>query len=173
MSVEFENVVYFNDILIRPWCESDSIRELTELLHRGYKTHADAGIHFVASHQSDELTQSRVELGSCFVAEMEGALVGTITLYDSLTSEHFSKISDGYFGQYTVDPSLRSSGLGSRLLSHVEDIARARGMRTLAFDTSELASELIGFYERHGYAFVGHVKWPEVNYRSVTMLKQL
>jgi len=142
-------------------------------LHRGYKVLADQGMRFLASHQSEEVTKKRLERGSCFVAEQNGKLVGTITFCDSKHSEHFSKISDGYFGQYCVDPALRSSGLGSRLLAHVEQLARERTMKTLAFDTSELATDLIAFYERRGYSFVGHVRWPGVNYRSVTMLKHL
>jgi GNAT superfamily N-acetyltransferase len=168
-----EIAVQYNDILIRPWHENDSVTELTELLHRGYKALADAGMHFVASHQSDEVTRDRITKGTCFVAESNAKLVGTISLYDAKISEHFSKISDGYFGQYCVEPSLRASGLGSRLLSLVEDLARERGMKSLAFDTSELATDLIKYYERRGYEFVGHVRWPEVNYRSVTMLKHL
>ncbi len=162
-----------NDILIRPWRDDDSVSELTALLHLGYKSLADEGMHFVASHQSDEVTRDRIDRGTCFVAELKEKLVGTITLYDSKISEHFSKISDGYFGQYCVDPSLRTSGLGSRLLSLVEELARERGMKSLAFDTSELAIDLIKYYERRGYEFIGHVRWPEVNYRSVTMLKHL
>jgi GNAT superfamily N-acetyltransferase len=166
-------ISYSDNVVIRKWRGTDRISELTAFLHRGYKSMADKGMHFVASHQSDDVTKERSDKGTCLVAVKDNRFVGTIALYDSKISDHFVNISDGYFGQYTVDPLLRSTGLGSQLLSHVEEIARERGMKTLAFDTSELATDLIKYYERRGYRFIGYVKWDEVNYRSVTMLKQL
>lgn len=43
----------------------------------------------------------------------------------------------------------------------------------LALDTSEHAAHLITFYQSKGYAFVEHVQWPDVNYRSMIFAKTL
>jgi hypothetical protein len=59
------------------------------------------------------------------------------------------------------------------LLGYAEELAREHGAAYIALDTSELALNLIAFYERRGYRFVEHVRWPEVNYRSVIMAKPL
>jgi DNA-binding MarR family transcriptional regulator/GNAT superfamily N-acetyltransferase len=45
----------------------------------------------------------------------------------------------------------RGAGLGSRLLRHLEDQARALGHRTVRLDTNGALTEAIGMYERTGY----------------------
>ena len=69
-----------DEVIIRLLQSSDSIEELTELLHRAYKELVDMGINNMAATQSPDVTRRRVEVGECWVAEMAGRLVGTITL---------------------------------------------------------------------------------------------
>jgi DNA-binding MarR family transcriptional regulator/predicted GNAT family N-acyltransferase len=45
----------------------------------------------------------------------------------------------------------RGAGLGSRLLRHLEDIARSLRHRFVRLDTNETLEEAIGMYERAGY----------------------
>jgi GNAT superfamily N-acetyltransferase len=45
----------------------------------------------------------------------------------------------------------RGSGLGSRLLGHLEDVARALGCRRVVLDTNGTLTEAIALYERAGY----------------------
>ncbi|MBX9736091.1 MAG: hypothetical protein K2X32_04125, partial [Phycisphaerales bacterium] len=47
---------------------TDSIEQLTELLHRAYAKQVAMGLHALASHQSPEVTRRRVSRGECFVA---------------------------------------------------------------------------------------------------------
>src|SRR5882724_10809043 len=110
----------YSDILIRPYRKSDSLTEITDLLHRAYKALADQGMRYVASHQSEEVTYDRIIHGTCFIAEMDGRIVGTITLYDGEKSPHYKLIeSCSYFGQFAVKPTLQSKGIGSMLLDKV------------------------------------------------------
>jgi GNAT superfamily N-acetyltransferase len=161
-------------ISIRPYVKSDSISEITSLLHRAYKAHADMGLHFVASHQDDTITLDRIDRGKCFIAEMDGKIVGTITLYDVAASRHYDLLAGGcYFGQFAVEPDIQSSGIGSMLLQKVEDLAREWGLTQIALDTSEHATGLIKYYEKRGYKFLDFVQWPDVNYRSVRLVKEL
>lgn len=59
------------------------------------------------------------------------------------------------------------------LLSLVEQRARELNVRMLALDTSEHATHLIALYEAKGYAFVEHIQWRDVNYRSMIVAKPL
>ncbi|WP_262347580.1 bifunctional helix-turn-helix transcriptional regulator/GNAT family N-acetyltransferase [Nocardioides dongxiaopingii] len=54
-----------------------------------------------------------------------------------------------------VDPSWRGAGLGSRLLRHLEDVARGRAATTIRLDTNGTLSEAIAMYERGGYRSIG------------------
>jgi hypothetical protein len=58
-------------------------------------------------------------------------------------------------------------------LDLIERRAREKGIATLALDTSEHADHLIALYQSKGYAFVEHVRWPDVNYRSMIFAKSL
>lgn len=61
----------------------------------------------------------------------------------------------GYLGMLCVLPTLQSGGLGRRLLDAAEDLARARGIAAMEMTVIDSRAELIGWYERRGYAFTG------------------
>lgn len=56
------------DVRVRRLRPTDSLNELTALLHRAYAKQVSMGIHGMASHQSPEVTRRRVSRGECFVA---------------------------------------------------------------------------------------------------------
>lgn len=160
---------------IRPWLQTDCVAHLTDLLHRAYKPLAGMGLHFVATHQTEKTTRFRIRYG-CFVAELDGQIVGTIAYQPPGTNFGclwYDRNVIAYFGQFAVEPALQRTGIGCQLIAHVENVAREDGACELAFDTSEHATHLIEYYRKRGYRFVQHVTWDEVNYRSVVMSKRL
>lgn len=50
-----------------------------------------------------------------------------------------------------VDGGWRGAGLGSRMLRHLEDLARSHGHRRVVLDTNGALVEAIALYERTGY----------------------
>ena len=62
----------------------------------------------------------------------------------------------GYFGMFSVTPSLQGGGIGKALLAEAErlvrDVWRLPAMRMTVID---IRDELIAFYERRGYARTG------------------
>lgn len=163
-------------LVIRRLLDSDSVSELTELLHRSYKRLADMGLRFVATHQSDAVTLERLSSGEAFVAELKGRIVGTILFrppHLTRGCEWYDRPEVAMFGQFGVEPGLQGSGIGKALLLHCEQRAREEGASEIALDTSEKALHLIEMYQRWGYRLVGETQWDGVNYRSVIMSKRL
>lgn len=163
-------------ISVRPYRSSDSIAEITELLHRAYAPLLAAGMRFVASYQDDATTLERIQGGACFVAEEEGRIVGTVTVYNGDANdscEYYRRPDVMYFGQFGVDPAVQGGGIGRLLLKAAEDYAQANGAAELALDTSERATDLIALYSRWGFEIVGTVDWNVTNYVSVLMAKKL
>ncbi len=67
-------------------------------------------------------------------------------------------IAPGQLGELKrmwVHDDWRGAGLGSRLLRHLEDQARALGHGAVRLDTNAALTEAIGMYQRAGYRAIG------------------
>ncbi len=161
---------------IRPLSENDSLDDLTALLHRAYAPLADRGMQFLASHQSVQTTRHRISTGTCYVGELDGKIVSTLTLYDrgqSEKCEYYTRPGVWHFGQFAVEPQLKGKGVGTDMLRHAELQAASGGASELALDTSDQADDLLRWYTHHGYLPVGTVTWNDVNYSSQVLSKSL
>ena len=131
---------------------------------------------FFASHQDKSATQIRVSRGETIVALDGDLLVGIVTLAEASATcgTPFYDLPDvASFGQFAVRPSHQGLGIGSRLLGLVEARASEKGLRELALDTSERATELIAMYRAKGFRFIEYAQWKDTNYRSVILAKRL
>ncbi|MEO8244637.1 MAG: GNAT family N-acetyltransferase [bacterium] len=163
-------------VTLRNLHPSDSIPELTRLLHAAYAELAALGFNYTATDQSDAVTQKRISGGRCIVAAMGQAVVGTV-LYKSpglgSGSPHFARPDIASLHQFAVAPAFQAQGIGAMLLDFVEAAARADKATALALDTSEGASKLIAWYARRGFQFVEFAQWTGKTYRSVILSKDL
>lgn len=66
--------------------------------------------------------------------------------------ESFSTL---YFGMLTVEPTMQGSGIGKKLLEHVENLAKDLKMSHIRMSVIHLRKELIAYYERRGYRATG------------------
>lgn len=164
------------NLVVRPIRQSDSLEELTELLHAAYKPLGEMGLRFFATHQTVEQTRDRVESGECFVAELGGKVVGTITLYTDPYNDSpdwYRRHDVGWFGQFAVEPSQQRTGIGKKMIEFIEQRARERGLAEIALDTSEKAVHLIEYYQKKGWRIVDETQWDVTNYRSLILSKAL
>jgi GNAT superfamily N-acetyltransferase len=162
--------------VVRTLSPSDSLEELTALLHRGYARLAAMGFNYTAVDQSVETTRRRATRGTCLVAERAGRIVGTLSMHRGAPDEETDLYRDprvAILGQLAVEPDLQGKGIGAALMGEAERRARAEGAVAALGDTSEGATHLIAWYEAMGWRVVGHVRWPGKTYRSVLLRKEL
>lgn len=167
----------FTMLHIRLFQASDSLTELTALLHRAYARLGQMGLNYTAVDQSAEVTAQRMRGGRCFVVvDASDKLLGTLVVqptYAANECEYFTRSGVAAVHQFAVDPARQGAGIGRMLLQQAEQWARESGHTELAMDTAEQASHLIALYAGLGYSQVGWVQWPGKLYRSVVLSKRL
>jgi GNAT superfamily N-acetyltransferase len=172
-----ENIINPESVILRPLRSDDSISETTSLLHIAYSHLADMGLRYHATWQDDEVTRQRLDGVESVIAEYKGRIIGTVTLYEGGDTESpcewYRQHGIYTFGQFGIEPELQRSGIGRRMMEHVEKIAKEHGAVELACDTAMPAEHLIRWYTSMGYQKVGEVQWDVTNYRSVVLSKRL
>jgi GNAT superfamily N-acetyltransferase len=161
---------------LREFRESDSIVELTALLHRAYARLGAMGLNYTAVDQTPEVTAKRIRGGNCFVVEDGAKLVGTIVAqptYAHNDCEYFTRPGVAAVHQFAVHPEHQGAGIGRMLLQRAERWAKESGFVELAMDTAEQATHLVELYTRLGYRHVDWVQWPGKVYRSVVLSKPM
>lgn len=164
------------DITIRTYQPTDDIEYLTELLHRAYAGLAAMGFRYHATHQDSTVTAERLNGDLSFIAERNGIIVGTVTLYKTFpedSCEWYTSNGVWHFGQFGIEPNLQRNGLGNAMMNIIELHAKQLGAQELACDTAEGATHLVNWYNKRGYRFIQHVQWGVTNYRSVVLSKTL
>ncbi len=157
----------------------DSVIDLTELLHRAYKRHADRGMRVVAAYQDASQTAKRIMGGQCFLAvprDDERRVVGTIVFKDpghTAGTPWFDRADVASFSQLAVEPWLQGRGIGGLLIRTAEQAAADSGAAHIALSTPEPAAELVAMYRHKGYEVVERTQWPGTNYQSVIMSKAI
>ena len=91
--------------------------------------------------------------GHFLVGELVGACVGCV--YIELRGER------SYLGLLSVEPTHQGTGLGRRLMSAAEKLARSLGSRVMDLRIiSPRAEALLPFYQQLGYTFIRNEPFP-------------
>lgn len=162
---------------VRPLGADDDVTALTELIHRAYARHLASGLRYWGTYQTVDDTTKRFASGRGFVAEVEGAIVGTVTVRSPIPNAQVPIYRDPCtwtITQFAVDPSHRGQGVGALLHEHAARYAASSGATHMALDTAAPATAVIAMYERWGYRVCGECDWrPLTNYLSVVMIRDL
>jgi GNAT superfamily N-acetyltransferase len=165
------------ELSIRRIEASDSLEELTDLLHRAYATLGARGFNYTAVDQSVAATREQIGKKECYLGLVAGRMIATLLLGPGqprqLACEWYGRPGVWIIGRFAVDPALQRKGIGGRMLTFAEQRARSQGALETAVDTAEGAEHLIELYTKRGYRRVGHVQWEGKSYRSVVLSKTL
>lgn len=186
-------------ITIRRLLPTDSLEQLTSMLHRAYAGQVAIGLRPLAGRQDVQTTARRCSSGECYVAVLDDAprlrlqgteageagpgdvaasprIIGTILFHeveDAKGPPWFARSDVDSFSQFGVDPDFQGHGVGRMLLETVERRAHECGARELGLSMAEADAGLMKFYLRRGYRFIEYWVWPYTNYRSAILSKTL
>lgn len=76
-----------------------------------------------------------------------GNIVGCVNLQ--------SKLNKMYLGMFAVSPALQGAGIGKKILQAADEYARSLGSSAIFMTVISVRTELIDWYNRHGYAHTG------------------
>lgn len=161
---------------IRLFTSSDSISEITNLLHASYAEWKDAGLRFTACDQDDSKTLHRLTEGTAWVGELDGKIFGTIALIPGRENhevQYYRRNGLFYFSQFGIHPDFKGQGFGKMLYNVAESHARELGGLEIACDTSVQATRLVQLYASWGFNEVAQHDWNFTNYMSVVLAKAL
>lgn len=98
---------------------------------------------FEATLPSADRLLDRHREGPVWVAELNGALAGTVSGVPAAQSL--------YIRSMAVKPSMRGRGVGAKLLGELERFAAARAVERLYLSTTPFLVDAIALYERAGF----------------------
>ena len=96
-------------------------------------------------------------VGTIFVARDRGEAVGMVSLLYTVSTAEGGPVC--WLEDMVVRPDRRGSGLGSRLLRHAIDYAKAHGFARLTLLTDRDNEGAIRLYERHGFKRSAMIPW--------------
>ncbi|WP_442595467.1 GNAT family N-acetyltransferase [Neobacillus sp. D3-1R] len=105
----------------------------------------------VAQIVSDYLTHYNPEKERCWIAEMDGEVVGSVFIVEE--SEKVAKLR-----LLLVDPKARGLGLGTRLVEECIDYSKKAGYEKIKLWTNSVLKEARHIYEKTGFKLIEEEK---------------
>jgi len=109
--------------------------------------------------------QEAIGRGQLFVLSVEGQVSGVVVLDERQAPEWASvdwQVQDGaalVIHAFAISPCVQGRGHGTALLGFCEDYARTRDYAGIRLDAFSENAGALRFYERHGYAYRGEVRF--------------
>jgi len=179
--------------------ESDVI-ETTELIKSAYQVWHDSGLDLPQSRQTTHETRKHLIGSGITVRNLDDQIICTISIdlaslqFDNsgtffklvlpnkgreieyVQRANFERTSSGnysgiYISKFAVLPGQSNRGLGRILLKLIEQAFSNQKYKLLLLETSPDALWLYSWYLRSGFESIGDRDYPEINLKTVLMLK--
>ncbi|MBB3112478.1 GNAT superfamily N-acetyltransferase [Paenibacillus phyllosphaerae] len=129
----------------------EDAERLQVITYEAYALIRELELHWPAANADLAQIQDNVTQNECYVLEVEGKIVATITLSKG---DEVKAITDlPFIKWFAVDPGEQGKGYGNKLLTWVEDaIIRDKvGAPAVTLGTAQKHPWLLPMYERRGY----------------------
>jgi GNAT superfamily N-acetyltransferase len=163
-------------VTIRRLESKDSVQELTDLLNSAFKSVGQRSYTYGMAEQSEETTRMQIKSGDCWVAELDGRLIGVVILYPPRLDvrrrwyrPRLSRLS-AYLRLVAVHPDFQGVGIGTMLLGHCERIAMRMGAWELV-GSCPVGSRQLSLFKRRGYRVFRYVSFSGTDHHSVFFAK--
>jgi S-(2-succino)cysteine N-acetyltransferase len=137
--------------------ELKDAERLLHVIYKAYVTIRELELSWPAANADLQLVRDNIATNECYVLVLDGVIAATLTLSkDKLV--HWST-DDPFVKWFAVDPVYQGQGIGSKLLTWVEEtIIRDRlGSAALTLATAEKHPWLLAMYERKGYVRINSI----------------
>ncbi|QLD86947.1 GNAT family N-acetyltransferase [Natronomonas halophila] len=139
---------------------------LAAVYRSAYRENRELGFPAKAESATADRVSGWIRDQRVFVAERDGAIVGGVRVEP--TAPERLKVS-----RFGVDETHKGEGIGTTLLQHVEDWARAEGYSTVWLTTPGEHPSLPGFYRDRGYEKTGDYPLDHRDYDEIVMEKRV
>jgi GNAT superfamily N-acetyltransferase len=164
-------------VTIRPLDSKDSIQELTDLLHLAYKLDEYQPYEYPMAKQSEETTRMHIKRGDCWIAELEGRIIGLALVWPPAQNvcrrwyrRWYHPRQTAYWRFMAVHPDFQNMGIGTMLTEHCEQSAVRMDAWELT-GCSPVGSRQLSLYKRKGFKVFRYVSFSDTNYYSVVFSK--
>jgi predicted N-acetyltransferase YhbS len=123
------------------------------LMHEGYLAYSLDATHAIGAEQ--------------LVAEIDGRIVGSVLFFPRVMYRAAWPADVATFGTLAVDPTIRRSGIGGRLVEACIERAKAEGATGLMIETMPFMASAEAFYGRFGFK-----RWPAGDWDGTFVVRE-
>jgi GNAT superfamily N-acetyltransferase len=135
-------------VTIEP-ASSEDIPHIAELLSALFMQEADFRPDSAKQVRGLQLIIEQPHVGRIFVARESGSIVGMVNLLFTVSTAEGGLVV--LLEDLVVQPAHRGKGVGSALLRHAIDFAKANGFARITLLTDRVNEAAMRFYARHGF----------------------
>jgi ribosomal protein S18 acetylase RimI-like enzyme len=145
---------------------SQDAERLEDVYHSAYRENRELGFPAKAETTTGDDIREWLDGGRVYVGEIDQQVIGAVRI--EVTTPERLKLS-----RLGVHEDWQETGIGSALLDHVEELARAEDFEAIWLTTPEDHPYLPAFYRDRGYHKTGDYPLAYREYDEVTMEKSL
>ncbi|OAB41673.1 GNAT family N-acetyltransferase [Paenibacillus glacialis] len=129
----------------------EDIERLVYVTYEAYVTIRELDLKWPAAHADHDLIENNILKNECYVLEVDGEIKATVTLNKGNEIKFITDLP--FIMWFAVDPAAQATGIGSKLLTWVEEtiIRDKLGASAVTLATAEKHPWLLPMYERKGY----------------------
>lgn len=122
----------------------ERIQRITREAFEMYSACAGINDTIAALKESFEDIKNDLETKRCFVAEIDGNVVGSVRI-------EIREDNTAYLSRFSVASELQSMGIGGRLMDYVDEEMKKLGVSRIYLHTASKILSLVRFYYGRGY----------------------